>query len=87
MNSLGKTTVYVIPDSEVESENIQDSGTKMFLIPYKVEDHFVSFATISQQQYTNLKKISIEDKSGLKYKEYSKILSDHWNQGTHQDIH
>ena len=55
-NSLGKTTVYVIPASEVESAYIHDSGTKMFLIPYKVEDHFVSFDLISQKQYTILKK-------------------------------
>ena len=73
-NSLGKTTVYVIPDSEVKPVNIQDSGIKMFLIPYKIEDHFVSFAPISKQQYTNLKKISKEVKRGLEKEEYVNIL-------------
>ena len=64
----------MIPASEVKSANIQDSGTKMYLIPYKVEDHFVSFAPIPQQQYANLKKISIEGKSGLENEEYMNIL-------------
>ena len=45
-NSLGKTTVYVIPASEVKSANILESVSKIFLIPYKVETYFVSFSPI-----------------------------------------
>ena len=40
-NSLGIMRVYVIPDSEIEQSYIHDKGTKLFLITYEIETHFV----------------------------------------------
>ena len=48
-NSIGTTLVYIISASEIEHSYVHDSDTELFLIPYKIETHFVCLAPISQE--------------------------------------
>ena len=73
-NSLYKTNICIIAETELKSSYVHDMATKFFLIPYDIGTDFVRFATISQKQYNYLKYLSEQHEEGFNKSDYESVL-------------
>ena len=72
-NSIGQSRVFIAVRSVLGKSYNQTSHSKLFLIPYEIEDFFTTFAQITKNQYKFLKKMFIE-KNGMFFSEYQANL-------------
>ena len=72
-NSIGESRVFIVLPSVIKKPYNHISGSKLFLIPYEIDDCFTTFAQITKNQYKFLK-IKFVEKNGMFFSEYQEIL-------------